>query len=241
MKKKSIGLGAAVATSGALTMSVVADIQHDVIPGAYADTPGTGVFFGPLTSGERTNQMLMHESLLTDLVGRQLTGMSFRLPVSASDPWPGQDMSYSFFDVYLSESVAPADRSLTFSENVVGPQTQVRSGGLTIDAGDYPGGSSPNEFGSEIDFDSGWTYTGGHLLLEFRHSGNGVTSRTVDALTTGTSGYGTLFSAAWAGNADATTGLQGNFSIVQFSSIPAPGALALLGLAGLVGACRRRD
>lgn len=217
-----------------------ASVQHHVVPPAFTNAPGDTNFTGPMTFGERTNQMLIHESLLTDLVGRQLTGISFRLPANATSPWPAQELSYNFYNVYLSGSVAPEDRSFTYAENIVGPQTQVRAGGLTVPMSSYGFGGSPNDFGAEIGFDSGWTYSGGHLLVEIRHSGNGVSSRSVDAINTSSDGYGTLFSALWTGDANATEGLQGRFSIIQFSSIPAPGALAVLGLAGLVGAGRRR-
>lgn len=239
---KSIKATAITAMLGGalIAPAAAASIQHHVVPGDYANTPGDTNFTGPMTFGERTNQMLIHESLLTDLVGRQLTGLSFRLPANANSPWPAQDLTYSFYDVYLSGSVAPADRSFTYAENIVGDQTQVRSGGLTVPMSSYGFGGSPNDFGSEISFDSGWAYNGGHLLVEIRHSGNDVSSRSVDAINTNSPGYGTLFSALWTGDADATTGLQGRFSIMQFTSVPAPGALALLGLAGLCGTRRRR-
>ena len=182
----------------------------------------------------------MHESLLTDLVGLELTGITFRLPTNATTPWPANDAFFSNYDIYLSGSVDPSQRSLTFADNIVGPQTQVRSGSLLMNAGSFPSGGSPTEFGPSIGFDSGYVYTGGNLLVEIRHNGNTVGSRSVDAITTGTSGYGTLFSAAWQSSYTATTGLQGNFSIIQFTAIPTPGAAAVLGLGALVGARRRR-
>jgi hypothetical protein len=230
----------AVMASAVVSSSALASFQFDVIPGAYTDTPGTGSFVGPHANGQRINQMLVHESLLTNLIGRELTGISFRLPANASAPWPATDVAYSAYEIYLSQGVAPADRSFTFSENVVGPQTQVRSGPLVVNAGDYPFGNSPNEFGTEIGFNTGWTYTGGHLLVELRHTGHGSVGRAMDALTTGTAGYGELFSALWSADLGATTGSQGNFVIFQLSSLPAPGALAMLGVAGMLGGRRRR-
>jgi hypothetical protein len=228
----------------ALTASAaVAGVQTHVVPDAFANTPGGAAFIGPLANSERTYQQLIHESLLTDLVGRQITAVTFRLGPNISNPWPADTATYSFYNIFLSGSVAPADRSLTFSENIVGPQTQVRSGSLMFDADSFPVGNSPNDFGAPIGFDSGWLYTGGHLLLEIRHSGSDSTSRSVEALSASSSpGYGNLYSAAWQGNADAETGFQGNFAIPQFTTIaPAPGALALLGLAGLCGTRRRRN
>lgn len=230
-----------VATAGTAGVALAGASQH-VVPGAYESTPGTGVFLGPLTNSARTYQMLIHESLLTDLVGLQLTGMSFRLPPSATDPWPtAADARYDDYDVYLSGSVAPSMRSLVFEENVAGPRVQVRDGALNIGLGTHPSGGSPNDFGPAIDFnDSAYVYTGGHLLVEIRHTGSDSTSRAVDALTTSASGYGSLFSAAWQSGAGATSGLQGNFAIVQFHAVPAPGAAAMLGIGALAATRRRR-
>lgn len=223
----------------ALAAGAHANIRQ-VVPSDYENAPGTGVFTGPIAVGGRTYQMLMHESLLTNLVGLELTGITFRLPGNATGPWPGSDAFFSNYDIYLSGSVDPSNRSLTFADNVVGPQTQVRSGSLLFGAGDFPSGVTPNDFGPTIGFDSGYVYTGGNLLVEIRHNGNTVGSRSVDALTTSTAGYGTLFSAAWQSSYTATTGLQGNFSIIQFTAVPSPGAGALLGLGLLAGARRRR-
>jgi hypothetical protein len=214
---------------------------NQVVPGDYASTPGTGVFLGPLSSSARTYQLLIHESLLTDLVGLELNGLSFRSSPSATTPWPGVDATYGDYDIYLSDSVDPSARSFTFAENVVGPQTQVRDGALSIAAGAYGSGGSPtNPFGPTIGFGTNYTYTGGNLLVEIRQTGSDTGSRSVDALTSSTSGYGTLFSATWASGAEATSGgLQGNFSIIQFSAVPAPATGAILGL-GLLAARRRR-
>jgi hypothetical protein len=136
--------------------------------------------------------------------------------------------------------VAPADRSLTFANNVVGAQTLVRSGGLTVPASSFSAGASPNAFGLAIGFDTGYLYTGGNLLIEIRHTGFTGTSRSTDAmLATGgaAQGYGTLFSAAWSSSYTGTSGSQGNFSVLQISSVPEPGAWLMLatGLAGLAG------
>jgi hypothetical protein len=212
-----------------------------VVPGDYASAPGTGVFLGPLSSSARTYQLLIHESLLTDLVGLQLNGLSFRSSSGSTTPWPAIDATYGDYDIYLSNSVDPSARSFTFADNVVGTQTQVRDGALSIAAGSYGFGGSPtNPFGPTIGFDSNYTYTGGNLLVEIRQTGSDTGSRAVDALTSTTSGYGTLFSATWASGATATTdGLQGNFSIIQFTAVPAPASGAILGL-GLLAARRRR-
>lgn len=193
-------------------------IDTTIVPPEYANVPGTGVFTGPLASTARTYQLLIHENYLTTLAGKELTGISFRLPQAASVNWPAADISYSNYDIYLSGSVPPANRSLTFADNVVGTQTKVKSGTLNMTAGIYPSGGSPNMFGKEITFDTVWTYNAGHLLIEIRHSGSNGTSSSIDALTTSTSGYGGFFSACWVGSYTGITGSQGNFGVVRISA-----------------------
>lgn len=188
-----------------------------VVPPAYTGTPGTSTFLGPLANAARTYQLLIHDSMLTSLVGKRLTGLSWRIPTSATAAWPVADVTFTNYDVYLSGSVAPANRSLTFASNVVGVQTQVQSGSLTIPMESYPFGGSPNAFGPEITL-TPWLYSGGHLLVEIRHAGFSGTSRSTDAIGTAISGYGTLFSAAWVGNYTGTSGSQGNFTVIRLTA-----------------------
>ncbi len=193
-----------------------------VIPNAYAGTTGTGTFLGPLANAQRTYQLLIHANQLTNLVGTNLTGFSMRIPASATANWPTADVTYSNYDIYLSGSVDPVNRSLTFANNVVGPQTQVRSGSLTIPANSYTFGGSPNAFGPEIVFNTPWQYNGGNVLVEIRHQGFTGTSRSTDAILTSTPGYAADFSACWTGSYTGTAGSQGNFVVIKFSGIDLP-------------------
>ncbi len=192
--------------------------QYKVIPPEYATIGGTATFIGPLASTARTIQFLIHDSLLTDFVGQELQGFSFRLPGSATTNWPAAEVTYPNYDIYLSESVDPSARSLTFANNIVGTQTQVRTGPLVIPADSYTFNQVPNEFGPEISFNNYWLYNGGNLLIEIRSSVPNSTSRSVDALSTTTTGYGTSFSACWASGSTATSGSQGNFCILRLTA-----------------------
>jgi hypothetical protein len=213
-----------------------------VVPPAFQNVVGGSTFTGPTATTARTYQWLIHESQLTDLVGLDLTGLTYRNPTSATAAWPAADITFSDYDIYISGSVAPEERSLTFASNVVGTQTQVRSGPLTIPANSFPIGGNPNPFGPTIAFGMPYTYSGGHLLIELRHQGFTGTSRSNDAIAASNTGagYGTLFSAAWTGSYAGVSGSQGNFTIIQLSAIPAPGSAALLGLGGLLAMRRRR-
>ena len=93
-------------------------VVYRVVPPNYETTPGTATFLGPLANTQRTYQLLIHESLLIPLLGKELQGFSMRIPTSATSNWPAADVTYSNYDIYLSGSVAPENRSLTFAQNL---------------------------------------------------------------------------------------------------------------------------
>jgi hypothetical protein len=187
-----------------------------VIPNAYESSVGTVTFLGPLANTARTYQLLIAASQLTNLVNKELMSFTYRIPANATEAWPTSQVEFANYDVYLSGSVSPPNRSLTsFPSNVVGTQTLVRSGSLSVPAGAFPSGSSPNSFGFQILFSTNWLYTGGDLLIEIRHSGFNGTSRSVDAIGTAITGYGSLFSACWGSGYTVTSGSQGNFSVIE--------------------------
>jgi hypothetical protein len=199
---------------------------YSPIPNDYGSTSAGSTFLGPMANAARTYQLLINESQLTDHVGRLIDGFAWRLPSSATAPWPLTDVDFSQFDLRLSPSVAPASRSLTFSANVAGSQVLVKSGPLHVPANSYPFGSSgtvANDWGPMITFDTPYLYMGGHLLIELRHTGFSGSSRSVDAIaaTGGPTGvYGIQVSACWTGSYSGTSGSQGNFSAIRLRSIP---------------------
>jgi len=193
-------------------------ILYDVIPSDYTSTPGTATFLGPLYSGARTCQLLIHEDQLVDIIGQDIHAISWRLPQNASANWPATDVTVPDYDLYLGPGVTPADRSLTdFTLNAAGPQQQVRAGSLFIPMNSYTFGNVPNDWGPEIMFDNPYLYTGGHLLIELRLTGTG-NSRSNDAVGTSTTGYGTQFSACWGSSYTANSGSQANFSIARLTT-----------------------
>lgn len=191
----------------------------NIVPLAYASTPGNTVFVGPLGNTPRTYQLLINSNQLTGMVGQYVTAIAMRIPTSSTSAWPVSDVIYNNFDIYLAESVLPSQRRATFDSNIVGTKTQVRSGSLTIQTGAYPFNETPNRFGTEIMFNTPYHYVGGNLLIEMRHSGFTGTSRSIDAAGTSAPGYGTSFSACWEGNYTATTGITGNFAVIQLTSL----------------------
>jgi len=237
MRTLLTALGMALTT--ALLAQPASAQSTTVVPGDFANTAGASIFVGPHAIGARRYQMLMHEDLLTDLVGRDLTGVTFRSPSSVSSDWPDADVTYPDYEIYLGPSVAPADRSTTFADNLAGPLTQVRDGPHTVPAGSFVAGGDPNPFGHVTEF-SPYTYTGGHLLLEIRHVGNGDSSRSIDAINTNDPNYDVLFGGVWSSDLTDTEGFNARFGVLQFTSIPAPSAFAMLAMAAVFGRRRRR-
>jgi len=219
--KKLILILLIIFSTGILHSQTDESAAYFIVPPANSGVMGGVTFLGPLSNAQRTYQMLIRDSLLTGMVGHSLTAMTFRLISSAVSNWPASDVTFTNYDIYLSGSVAPENRSMTFSQNVVGVQRRVRAGTLTITAGSFPAGGNPTTFGADITFDSAYTYTGGHLLIEIRHTGFTGTSTSVDALSTSSSGYGYLYSALWVASYTGTsTTTQGNFCVTRITGSP---------------------
>lgn len=185
-----------------------------VIPLAQAGTASTGSFVGPLANSERNNQLIIHANLLTELVNKRITGISWRLPSNATGSWPAGTTTFTQYDIYIGEGVPPANKSLaSFPANTVGAETQVRTGALVIPAASYTSGGGPNSFGPSINFDAPYLYTGGHLMLRVFHSASDGTSRSTEAVNTSGAGYGTDFNACWASSNGVIN--NANFSVIQ--------------------------
>lgn len=204
-----------------LLLPFFVNAQTQVVPPAFETVDPGGSFLGPLANGQRTYMLLIHENQLTNLVGMELTGVTFRSSSATTSTWPASTADYTAYDIYLGQGVAPANRSLaSISDNFVGTPTQVRSGALSIPANSFPAGG-PSSFGPSITFTTPYPYSGGHLYLRVSHNGSTGTSRSVNAVAAsgGPAGvYGTQVSAAWQGAySPSGTLTNGNAAVIQFS------------------------
>lgn len=193
--------------------------QNIVIPAAFTTTYGGLNFSGPLSNTGITYQLLINQSELTDLIGESLNGLTFRSPPSlgTTTSWPTVATTYENYDIYLSEGVAPASRSLVFANNIVGTQLQVRSGPLVITPNSFPA-AAVTSFGSSIVFNTPYLYNGGHLLLEIRHSTSDGGGRASDAISSSNPVFGTTVSTAYTASYSGTGTVfgVGGAAVVRF-------------------------
>lgn len=232
---------------GALSVVGFAAAFDGVVPNAFAGTEGPGTFsLTTNTAGGRTYQYIIDSSQLTAFVNSNISGMSLRL--NAGGTWPSVPVSMSFFDVYMGASVDPTATSNTFASNFTGSVTQVRSGAVSFNPGDFPTGGTPNGFGPTIGFNTPYLYTGGDLSILVRfatQSGTGgtPTQSPFDAIaaTDTANGWGTLFSARWTSSSAGVSGSNGNFLVTKLTAtaVPEPATMAALGL-GIAALLRRR-
>lgn len=231
-----------LSVAGVALLGASFGFAQTVVPNDRQNESGTATFL-LFANTERTYQYIINASQLTGLVGQEIRSFNWRLPASATGDWPAPGSTFSFdnYEVWMSGAVNAADRSLTFADNVVGTQTQVRTGALSFGEGAFGSGSSPNAFGPEVMINP-YLYTGGNLAIEIRYTGvtnTGVT-RSVDAIGTSVSPYLTEVAFVWAANPAATTGSQGNFPILQLNPVPEPGTMLVLGAGAALLAARRR-
>lgn len=239
---------------GLSTMAQAAMFQTIAPSGLNAETQvGPQGFTAPVNVSARTYQIQYGASRLGDLSpGEQITGLQWRLQTTQGSQtnWDGE-LNWSDFRVTLAQAAnAVTAMSTTFADNMVNP-TLVRSGPLVWHTSDFPFGSTaptPNAWGPLLTFDVPYTYQGGDLILFLQHSGNGHGERHLDGAHAGSDGWTTDYRGFTANSADATTALAvsgDNYDRVvvytQFTVIPEPASVALLGLGGVMMLWRRRN
>jgi hypothetical protein len=223
--KVAIGICLAAAT-------VFAD-QTNIVPGQFALAEAGSSDNAPLGASEQHFQQVFSSALLTNIsVGYWIDGIAFRVEGNETAV-PAQTIP--IYDISLSESPnAPGSLSATFANNRGADFLTVRSGALTLNAGDFPGGSSPNNFGWIL-FSTPYQYQGGDLLIEVAYQGFSA-GRNADAVYPFTAN---LAQTAFGNGYNSTTADAGlyaealvmGFSITSvFVPIPEPSAFFMIGV-----------
>jgi MYXO-CTERM domain-containing protein len=240
----------AVALAGLCPAAASAQV---VVPNAYENLNGLGVSSMPIDiqGNPRTLQLVISASQLTNLVGMDLTGISYRRGATAGGSYPLQQTTWSDYVIRLGPSVAPSAATGSFPGNFTAAPTEVRSGPWTVPFFAWPnnGPPGPNPWGPEATFDTPYLYTGGNLAVLITHPGSdnpNIGNALMDTTTHNSPGFGTDYSFFYDFSFDAASGSPTEFMpIVRFSAVtPTPepsgwltGAAAL---AAAVAAARRR-
>jgi hypothetical protein len=163
--------------AAALCVSALAAIAHAqstaVIPPAAETAAGVVSDAMPLGQNSQGVYQAMYDATLVTAIplgsvvtGLQIRQAGFNLPAFPSDP-----VTLDRYDITMASSnLTPGTMSGTFASNLRNP-VLVRSGAYSIPAGAYPGGpssSTPKGWGPLISFTTGFVYSGGPLVIEFR-------------------------------------------------------------------------
>ncbi len=238
-----------LAVSAVLTLTALSSNAHaflSVVPNHLAGVEGNSSSSSLSQAGAATLQAFFSEDFLAAsgiTAGSNISGLAFRRNTGGT-VGPAGDTTYASFDIFMSQSFAtPGELGTTFANNIVGTQSQVRSGGLTIGMNSIPGGGTPNAFGPLVNFDSGYTYNGGSLLIEIRRGARSgdLTTYNTDTDNTAASQVG----ARWFFNTSSSTALTGTSVLgaqvfqLQYEAVPEPATMVALSL-GAVALLRRR-
>jgi hypothetical protein len=236
-----VALVASFVGSLAAVSNAMADIA--VVPSTASATEGNNNSVVPFHTGARTNQYQMTNAAMGGLaVGSVITGVQFRLDGGGASS-PAAAITWADYEITIAKAAnAIGSMSTTLASNMVSP-VLVMDGSFTLAAASFSGTGSPRDFGAVVLFDTGYTYTGGDLVMLLTHTdGTPGSFPTVDAIQTDAAGTGgiralatpTAFQAASADN----TAFR--MPVMQFvyttAAVPEASSWLLMGVVA-VGAC----
>jgi hypothetical protein len=155
-----------------------------VVPNNFASAEGESQSAMLVTDvSARSYQARIAASHLTGLpVGSAITALGVRLNGGTAAVQSAPN-TFPAYEVKLSQAIGPlASLSGAFSTNMSNPNT-VYSNSLTLSTTSFPGGESPNRFGTLLDFTSPYIYQGGDLVVFIRYTVAPRLPLTLDATT----------------------------------------------------------
>lgn len=230
----------------AILVVTSADAVLTVVPNQFTSAEGNSSSSTLFQAGASSLQVFYSEAFLLAAgitPGAVIDGVAFRRNTGGA-AGPAGDTTFATYNIFMSQSFAtPGEMTTTYANNVVGAQTQVRSGPLTIQANSMPGGATPNAFGPVIGFDTGYAYSGGSLLIEIRRSARSgdTTAFNTDVDNT----PGSQAGCRWLFNLSSDSAVTGTISNsaqifqLRYNAVPEPATMSVLGL-GVVALIRRR-
>lgn len=210
--------------------------QTFIVPGNYASAEAGSSDNAPLGAAEQHFQQVFSSALLTNLsVGDWINAIAFRVQ-GGETALPAQTIAD--YEISLSQSAnAPGSLDATFANNRGADFLTVRSGPLVVNAGDFPGGGSPNGFGW-IAFSTPYQYQGGDLLIEIAFQGFTI-GRNADAVypfnaSLAQTAFGTGYNSTTADAGLYSEALVMGISVTTTIPVPEPGVSQLLGIGAVL-------
>ncbi|MGH7244796.1 MAG: hypothetical protein ACREJD_15390 [Phycisphaerales bacterium] len=206
--------------------ALVARADNAVVPSS-----GNGVDLGSNNQGvlsgnaARRYQLVIDAQALTGIpIGSRLDGYRVRLDNSRTLSWPASDVTIADYEVRISAAATTAaTMSTTYASNISGVQTLVKDGALNIAANSYSAGATgttPENFGPPVLFDTGFLYLGGSLCIDINYTGTGLASEFMDA-----SSVAEGMAGSFATSRTATTGAVANGTVMRFEYTPPSNAV----------------
>ena len=226
--RPGLAIRLAVALVASLTLTSVIEAQV-AVPNQYATTLSGTQGLNTLirdTGNSRTAQLLIDAAELAGIpAGSSITGITYRMYTGAAAAFPPTNATWADYTISVGPGVALGSASTTFASNFSGAASTVRSGPLTITAGTFTSGASPNAFGTYIPFTTPYVYPGGNLVIEIRHTGSDITNPAgsfLEAVDTTNPDYGVRYWSATATGAAATTGAMATFTVIRLDVVLVP-------------------
>jgi len=210
-------------------------------------SPATGLNTLIRDSGNaRTAQLLIGAGQLGGLTaGNQITGFRLRLYNGITGTYTGA--TWNSYTINVGPGVDPSLGSTTFASNFTAAPTVVQTGSLTMSGFSQTNtGTTPNPWNDVVNFQTPYMYTGGALCLEFRHTGSTIVNPAnafLEAVATTAPGYAANQYRSYTAVGDtATVGALATFTMInlQYTTVPEPATMAVLGLGALALIRRRR-